>query len=339
MMDMHETVLHTENLSIGYRIGAESYAVHSSLNLDLKRGEMVCLVGPNGSGKSTLLRTIAGLQPALNGNVFIQGKCIDDLSVQQLAHLRSVVLTSRFDCGYMTVSELVSLGRFPHLGWLGRLSTRDRHHVAEAIALTGISHLNNRRLSQLSDGELQRAMIAKALAQESPVILLDEPTAHLDLPNRVAVMKLLQGLARETATAIVLSTHELDLAMQSADRFWLMSAHNEIRCGVPEELALEGEIAQAFNSENVHFDTASGIFVMHNKNSGEIGLSGAGAGYLWTKRALERVGFTVTSAQNEITVESVGSGYWWTLDQNGIRRECDSLAVLLEMITSGKCQE
>lgn len=332
MIEPCDTILRTENLSIGYTAGAETYAVHSHLDLTLNRGEMLCLVGPNGSGKSTLLRTIAGLQSALDGNVFIQGNRINDLSVQQLAHLRSVVLTSRFECGYMTVAELVSLGRFPHLGWHGRLSTRDRRRVAEAIALTGLNKLSSRRLNQLSDGELQRTMIAKALAQESPVILLDEPTAHLDLPSRVAVMKLLQGLARETATAIVLSTHELDLAMQSADRFWLMSAHNEIRCGLPEQLALDGAISQVFNSEDVHFDTASGMFVMHKINSGEIGLSGVGAGYLWTKRALERIGYTITGRQDELVVECFGSVYQWTLHHNGSTRVCDSLAKLLEML-------
>lgn len=332
MNHTREAVLRTVGLSVGYCDGNSSYLVHSGLDVELKRGEMVCLVGPNGSGKSTLLRTIAGLQDGLGGDVFIQGKRMSELSMLQLSRLRSIVLTTRFEYGYMTVQDLVSIGRFPHLGWLGRLSPSDKRRVAEAIDISGLNMLKHKQLSRLSDGELQRAMIAKALAQESPVIMLDEPTAHLDLPNRVAVMKLLQGLARETSTAIILSTHELDLAMQSADRLWLMSASSGIQCGLPEELALSGCVADVFNSDNVHFDVSNGVFVMHRQRSGRIGLTGSGAGYFWTKRVLERLGFTVTDAQDELLVSPSSSGYLWRLTVAGSVIECRSLSELVGLL-------
>lgn len=332
MIHQNDTILQTEELSIGYKSKSNPLIIQTKLNIELKCGEMVCLVGPNGSGKSTLLRTIAGLQPAISGSICIQGKCIDQISVQQLALLRSIVLTNRFEFGYLSVSELVSLGRFPHLGWLGRLRTRDKHRIAEAIEQTGIAELSSRKLCQLSDGELQRAMIAKALAQESPVIMLDEPTAHLDLPNRVAIMKLLQRLAHETATAIVLSTHELDLAMLSADRFWLMSNHNSMQFGIPEDLAMKGAIAHAFNSSLVDFDTNSGTFVMKNKSRGEIGLTGIGMEYLWTKRALERIGFTVTDKYEELVIEQKGQMCNWVFYCNGQKHVCKTLSSLVEKI-------
>lgn len=333
MSTRDSVALQMEDLSIGYGSGSDSCAIKSHINIELKKGEMVCLVGPNGCGKSTLLRTIAGLQPVLAGKVTISGRDIRPLASQELAHLRSVVLTNKFDAGYMTVTQLVSLGRFPHLSWMGRLGANDIKQVDNAMALTGISHLNNRRLNKLSDGELQRAMIAKALAQESPVILLDEPTAHLDLPNRVAVIKLLLRLAKETSTAIVLSTHELDLAMQSADRFWLMYVHDEIRCEMPEFLALSGDISRAFNSDNVHFDSANGSFVMHKIHKGIVALSGDGAEYLWTKKLLERTGFSVGESSVAVTVKSNKGIYSWLVWKNNTLAEAESMEVLVSILT------
>ena len=222
----------TENLSIGYR----NYVVQSNLNLVVDKGNLICMLGTNGCGKSTLLRTLAGLQPSLGGKVFLQGQSLADLSAQQKAKLFALVLTDPVETKNMTVYDVIALGRYPYSSWLGNLSEEDKHFILRALLQVKLQHKTFSRISELSDGERQRVMIARALAQDTPLILLDEPTAHLDLPNRVDTMLLLRRLAHETGKAVVLSSHELDLALQTADRLWLMSPQKGMYCGLPEDL-------------------------------------------------------------------------------------------------------
>ncbi len=194
-------ILSTQNLSIGYHKNGKTDIIQPDLQLKLRAGELVCLIGPNGSGKSTLLRTLAGLQKSISGKTLIDGDDAAKLSQQDKAMLIALVLTERIDIENATVHNIVSLA-----------------FVDEIIAMVHLEHKAHCYLNELSDGERQRAMIAKALAQDTPIILLDEPTAHLDLPNRVEIMLLLHKLAHKTQKAILLSTHELDLALQAADR-------------------------------------------------------------------------------------------------------------------------
>ena len=206
-MNKYTPFLETKNLSIGYRSKNSERLISKDLNLQLASGQLVCLLGSNGSGKSTLMRTIAGLQPALEGSVFISQKLLSDLKPSELAQKLSLVLTERIEAGNLTAQEVITLGRTPYTGWLGTLSYEDHSKIDEAIALANVESLVSRKMHQLSDGERQKVMLARALAQDTELILLDEPTAHLDLPNRVEMMRLLHTLAKQTGKAILLSTH------------------------------------------------------------------------------------------------------------------------------------
>jgi iron complex transport system ATP-binding protein len=224
------SILTTHKLSIGYSKKGKVNIVQSELNLKLQSGELVCMIGPNGSGKSTLLRTLTGLQKPLTGNTTIDGKEISKLKQREKALMISLVLTERVEIENATVYNLVSLGRHPHSNWWGNVTNEEDAIIREAIEMVHLEHKMHQNINELSDGERQRAMIAKALAQDTPIIMLDEPPAHLDLPNRVEIMLLLHRLAHKTDKAIILSTHELDLALQAADRIWLISAEHGVEC-------------------------------------------------------------------------------------------------------------
>lgn len=222
-------LLKTESLSVGYT--ADGQPLLHRLDLALYGGEMVCFMGRNGIGKSTLIRTLAGLQKPIHGSVVFPASA----GAQPAADI-SVVLTEKISAVSMTVHELVTYGRYPYLNWTVRLSPTDSAIVHDAIDRVGIRAIASKKLYQLSDGQLQMAMIARALAQTTPVILLDEPTAHLDLNNRIEIMRLLRTLAREQNKAILVATHELDLALQTADRVWLAGNHHDVITGMPEEI-------------------------------------------------------------------------------------------------------
>lgn len=287
-------VLRTDSLSIGYRRARRDAAVVASgLRFALRPGELVCLLGPNGAGKSTLMRTLARLQPALSGRIWLDGRPLEELRPGQLARRLSVVLTDRVDVGAMSGFGLASLGRHPYTGWTGTLSVRDERIVQWALHAVRADGLTDRLIVEMSDGERQKILIARALAQEPRVMLLDEPTAFLDLPRRVEVMDLLRRLARENGQAILLSTHDLDLALRNADRLWLLSADGALFDGAPEDLVLSGAFERVFSAEGVSFDRDRGSFHTREESSGVVLLEGEGAAAHWARRALERIGFAV----------------------------------------------
>ena len=232
-------------------LGARSVA--SDLNATAQPGTLTCLIGHNGTGKSTLLRTIARLQQSIDGRVLIGDNDISTLKPTHLSRMLSIVLTSRPDVRNMTVEELVALGRAPYTGFWGRLSADDRRIVRHSIESVGITAMAERRVCTLSDGEMQKVMIAKSLAQQTPVILLDEPTAFLDFPGKIDLMLLLQRLAHEERKTILLSTHDLETALQTADRLWLL-ADGALHDGTPHELADKGFIDEYIGRKNVKFD-------------------------------------------------------------------------------------
>lgn len=230
------TTLTLSDLAIGYA----GHTVASGLNAELRGGELTCLVGRNGTGKSTLLRTIAAFQPALGGGITLSDdgtrRDVRQMSRRRLAHTVSVVLTGRPDVREVTAREVVALGRSPYTGLWGRLRDEDRRVVADAIRRAGIEAIAARRLATLSDGECQKVMIAKALAQETAVILLDEPTAFLDYPSKAATLRLMASIAHE-GRAVLLSTHDMEMALTLADRLWVMTTAHRLCCGTREELA------------------------------------------------------------------------------------------------------
>lgn len=215
------TAITTNRLTVGYR----GHRVVEDISLSLPCGRLVCLLGPNGAGKSTLLRTLCGFQPPIAGTVTISGSDITTMSAAEVARLVSVVLTDRPPTPSLTAAEMVGMGRAPYTGFWGRLSDDDRRLVSEAMQTVGIAPLATRRMGRLSDGERQKVMIAKALAQHTPVIVLDEPTAFLDYPSKVAVMKTLALLAHDEGKTILMSTHDLELAAQLGDE--LMEIENK----------------------------------------------------------------------------------------------------------------
>ena len=255
---MESVVLH--NLSIGYLTKGNEKVVANGLNATINNGELTCLLGRNGIGKSTLLRTLSACQPALEGEIVISStqppSPITSLTDKQLSRLIGIVLTEKPDVQNMTIEELVGMGRSPYTGFWGTLDDEDKKIVGEAIRLVGIENLQGRMVHTLSDGERQKVMIAKALAQQTPIIYLDEPTAFLDFPSKVETMQLLRRLAQEEQKTIFLSTHDVELSLQLADKIWLMEP-GHLSVGTPRQLADEGVLSRFIEHDGITFDKES----------------------------------------------------------------------------------
>ena len=263
LMNNSEVIITVAGLTTGYTVGHERRVVTSDLDAELRRGRLVCLLGPNGAGKSTLLRTLAAFQKPLGGEVRLMGRDVSSFSSREMAKLLSVVLTEKPVLENMDVEALVGLGRTPYTDFWGRLGEKDRHAVDEAIRLTGIEELRRRQVQTLSDGERQKVMIAKAFAQETPVIFLDEPTAFLDYPSKVEIMLLLRKLAGERGKTIFMSTHDLDIALQIADDIWLIDKRLGVRTGTHRQLADSGDLERYFSRPGIRFDRRDGLFKIH----------------------------------------------------------------------------
>ena len=242
------------NLSIGYQTKHGIKTVATGINGTIRSGELTCLLGANGVGKSTLLKTLSSFQPKTGGEILLEGRELSEYSDKQLSRLIGVVLTEKPDVRNMTVRELVSLGRSPYTGFWGTYSKDDLQVVDEAIAMVGIEPLKKRMVHTLSDGERQKVMIAKALAQQTPVIYLDEPTAFLDYPSKVEVLQLLCRISREADKVIFLSTHDVELALQMADTIWLMTQGEAVAIGSPKALAEQGALGRFIEREGIVFD-------------------------------------------------------------------------------------
>ncbi len=238
-------VLATAGLAVGYRRRRATTLVLESGPLALAPGQVAVLLGPNGAGKSTLLRTLAGSQAPLDGRVVLGGEPLDRLSLHEVATRRSVVLTDSPDIGMLRARDLVGLGRYPHTGWAGRMTDHDHRVVEASLAAAGAEHLADRSIDRLSDGERQRVMIARALAQEPQLLLLDEPTAFLDIGARFELMGLLRQLA-DDGLSVVLATHELELALAHADLVWLVDGHRQLIATTPAAVVADGHIAAVF---------------------------------------------------------------------------------------------
>lgn len=288
------------DLTIGYASRKGERVVASHIDAAIYGGELTCLLGANGIGKSTLLRTLSGFQPKLSGGIYLQGREIGDYKEKELSKILSVVLTEKPDLTNMTARGLIGLGRSPYTGFWGTLHPEDERIVDEVIALVRIEHLADRMVHTLSDGERQKVMIAKALAQQSPVIFLDEPTAFLDFPSKVEVMQLLHNLSRQTGKTIFLSTHDLELALQMADKICLMDTQSGLRTGVPEDLALEGKLSGFFARKGIIFDKDTGLFRVTHESARTIRMTGHGSRYLMARKALARNGIEVTRQEGPL---------------------------------------
>lgn len=325
-MTRRETI-HLTDLRIGYRTRNNDHVVADGLTATIPSGELTCLLGKNGTGKSTLLRTLAAFQTPLGGSIRLFGRPLSDYSDRELARLLGVVLTDKCDLTNMTVVDLVAMGRAPYTGFWGALAPADREEVDRAIGAVGIEQLADRKIQTLSDGERQKAMIAKALAQQTPVILLDEPTAFLDYPSKVEIMQLLHRLTREAGKTIFLSTHDLELALQIADRIWLMKRGEPLITGTPEDLSIEGALAEFFPQKGIAFDPTTGLFRIENRYSRQVRLTGDGIRRAMVEKALRRIGIDPSAEDSDTHVSAEED---FTVRRGEEVVHCRSIAELLD---------
>ncbi len=290
-MKQHRIALEGIGLQLGYSQEGIRKPLLENLNFELVAGELTCLLGPNGVGKSTLIKAILGELSPWEGRLLLEQEPISSYSIQDRAKHISVVLTDPIYPGNLTVGQLVALGRTPHTNWLGKLGEEDRAIVEKALADTRIGYLRDARLGELSDGQRQKAMIARALAQDGSVIVLDEPTAHLDLVNRLEIMSLLREISRNQGKAILVVTHDLDIALETANRFWILNCGLPLLAGTPEDLVLSRQIQALFPSDRYQFNVARGR-VEWNQAMPDLQIEGPAEQVYWVKKALVKAGIT-----------------------------------------------
>lgn len=257
----NKIIIQAEQLTIGYAGKTKSNCVVSDINLKLEKGKLIALVGANGVGKSTLLRTLTGIQKPLAGNIFINQQTINQYDTLGLAKEMSIVLTEKLPPSNLSVYELIALGRQPYTNWLGKLSAIDQQKIDDAILLTQTQDLLVKRHYEISDGQLQIVMIARALAQDTPLIILDEPTTHLDLQHKVSLLKLLKRLSHEAGKSIFFSTHDIDMAIQLSDEIVVISKGKCVQ-DQPCNLISKGVFNNLFDDQSIQFDENKGKFTI-----------------------------------------------------------------------------
>ncbi|MBN2350418.1 MAG: ABC transporter ATP-binding protein [Bacteroidales bacterium] len=309
-------ILTCSDLTIGYKLSSGfTQQILTGINLAARKGEMIVLVGKNGSGKSTLLRTFAMLQPALGGSVMVQGKNINSYAKSEWARMLSYVSTEIVRVQNLRARELVALGRYPYTGWMGKLTEHDEDIVEEALTQVNAQYLSGKDITKISDGERQRVMIARAIAQDTPIILLDEPTAFLDLPNRYEIMRLLHRLAGDSGKTVLISSHDLSLALQVADKIWLIE-EDKIFEGAPEDLIINGNFNKLFQNSELEFDVRTAEFTFKKKYNRQIFVSGDKNLCRITEKALNRIGIKVAGKaeqKDRILISQKGEEICWEL--------------------------
>jgi len=288
-------IIEARNLEIGYVRKNTKNIVFSHPHFEFGKGQLICLAGKNGIGKSTLLRTLARLLPPLAGEVILMGKPIKTYSPIEVAKLISVVLTDPITEPLLTLQELIEMGRFSHQTWYGRLSKKDEVICKEAAETMGIWDLRNEYFSNLSDGQKQRALIARSLAQDTPIMLLDEPTSYLDLPNKIETMSYLKTISAKHQKTIVFSSHDLEFSFGLCDVLCLMTSDTEMSCAPPEDLILNGTFEKTFSHPSLQFNINNGHFENVFIPIGDIQLQGEGHRFFWTERALNRMNYKITN--------------------------------------------
>jgi len=290
----NKVLLETHDLSVGYKHkNTGNNILLSDLDLQIKHGELITLIGPNGCGKSTLIRSLSGLLSVLKGYVTISGIKSTSLSASEKADILGIVLTDPVYEKNMTIFELVAMGRYHYTNWLGSIGNADREIILDVIKKVGLQKKKDNRLSELSDGERQRAMIAKVLAQDVDLIILDEPTAHLDLPNRMELLLLLKQLSRKMGKGILLSTHELSLGMQVSDKVWLVNNEGKLEQSIPEELMLNNSLNNTFGTEHISFHPFSASFELVPDKIQKAQILGDGLMTACVIRLLKRLGIQI----------------------------------------------
>jgi iron complex transport system ATP-binding protein len=329
MKEAEHIILKIHDLQIGYQqhSNPREGIVYGPLNAEIHAPEMIGIIGRNGIGKSTLLRTLTGIQHALGGTIMIRGREISKISRSDRAQLISYVSTEAINVQNLRVKELVSMGRFPYTNWFGKLTHVDNEIINDSIEQTGINHLLEKPVYQLSDGERQKVMIARALAQDTPVIILDEPTAFLDLPARHETIRLLNCLSRQKNKLIIFSTHDLSIAMDEVDKLWLMTDEGLLE-GAPEDLLMNQGFRKLFKNSDLDFDARSLVFRYSRDLKKHVRIVADDKYIIFTRKAMERIGFKITRNEDQdytITVISDNSIPSWQVVGPGLQKTFNSI--------------
>ena len=298
------------NLSVGYLSKNEKNFILKGINAKLEKGKLTCFLGRNGAGKSTLLKTILGVLEPLSGSIQISGKVLHEITANERSKKISAVLTDVIRTEHISVEEFVSLGRIPHTNWRGSLEYIDKKHIENAIAICEIEEIRSKIISELSDGQLQKVNIARAICQDTDLILLDEPTAHLDVSNKFKVFEILRKLAIDYKKAIFIITHDLELAFQNADMLWVIDKDGNMQSDVTEDLLLDKKIIDSFLTSNFEFDYVSGKFLYKRESRISFQLIGDDESTYWTKQALYKNGYGVDEKSNYTLVINSRSKKW-----------------------------
>ena len=328
-MSKENIIAETSGLTIGYISHGRESRVMKDISVRAHKGELVALIGRNGSGKSTLLRTLVALQPLLEGTVWLRGRDMASISSTERPRIVSFTSTEPVAARNFRVREMVALGRFPYTNWIGALAEDDNNAIEEALKVTGMQNLAGRRTDSISDGERQRALIARSLAQDTGLLVMDEPTAFLDLPGRYSIVSLLRKLTREKEKCVIYSTHDLDTAINEADRIWLMTPDG-ISEGAPEDLMLSGTLAKAFESPLLAFSQTTGTFSFKRQKQTGISVEGTGIARKLTERALHRAGYrTEQDALPRVIINDGKNGTEWLLIKDSLSERYNSLYELI----------
>jgi len=324
-------IIRLDSLEIGYLSGRIPVPILPPLSASSAGGELIAIAGRNGIGKSTLLRTLAGLQQALAGEVLIAGRSISSCSRIELAKKIGYISTEVVRVSNMSVYDLVTLGRFPHTNWLGTIDQNDRVSIEKSITRTGLSSMKERNISEISDGERQKAMIARVLAQDTEILIMDEPTAFLDIASKYEIISLMLELTREGKT-ILFSTHDFNIAVNQADKIWLILDDRLIE-GAPEDLFMNGAFEHLFDSSVVKFNSAEGDFSFHTASNRSVYLEGDGPVRKWTEHALTRAGFRVSPSITDPRVRITGNPEnRWLILRDNTESACSSLYDLVRRL-------
>lgn len=299
-MESSKPMLSLHELKVGYKAGKlNDGTVYGPINAEIAGPEMVGLIGRNGIGKSTLLRTVAGIQKPVFGKVCFRGLVSTYMGRMDMARLVSFVSTEAVTVQHLRVMELVTLGRYPYMSRFSRLNISDHRIVHDSLERTGIYDLRYKYLHELSDGERQKVMIARALAQDTPVMILDEPTAFLDLPARHEILRLLYNLSQQKLKLILFSTHDLAIAMREADKLWLLTDEGLLQ-GSPEDLLISGGFRTLFRNSDLRFDPGSMSFTYDRVQKGSVSIEAEGELLTFTCKAMDRIGyFTVPQGESD----------------------------------------
>jgi iron complex transport system ATP-binding protein len=325
-------ILSLNALKIGYVSGKNTNILLPPLSASADTGELIAVIGRNGIGKSTLLRTLTGLQQPLGGEIFYNGKNIRNYSRMELAQKVGYISTEIIKVSNMRVYDLVALGRFPYTNWIGKIEMNDHEIILDALKKTSMESFSAKIVSELSDGERQKSMIARILAQDTGTMIMDEPTAFLDVAGKYEILHLMHMLTKTSHKTIIFSTHDLQTAINQADKIWLILDNNLIE-GAPEDLMISGAFDHLFDSSEVLFNSEDGTFMFRNVIRGSIFIEGGGNKRYWTEKAINRAGFTVSKEKTlpYVIIPSDKNNYWQLSDQFNIK-ECSSLYELISCL-------